>query len=105
MTGALGVENEADDQRIVAAIIGQLICQLVAPQPCGLPGAQIVKHHADHIRPLSRNRNEFEVLQDDTSEWEVSPGHVPPISERARDQCYRSADLCRGTPGGKSSPA
>ena len=67
-------------------VVGRPIAQLVAPQPRGLPGAQIVKHPADHIRPFSWSRNEFEVLQDDASEWKISPGHGRPISAPAYDQ-------------------
>jgi hypothetical protein len=54
------VRDKADDQRIWSRVVWRPIAELVPPQPSGLPGAQIVKHH---IRPLSWPRNELEIPQ------------------------------------------
>ena len=67
MTDAFGIENKTNDQRI-SIIVGQLVIQLIAPQPSGLPGAQVVKHHADHVGSLTSSRDKLKVLQDDTRE-------------------------------------
>jgi hypothetical protein len=37
-----------------------------APQPSGLPGAQIVEYPAEHIWPFTGSGDEFKVLENDT---------------------------------------
>ena len=41
---------------------------MIAPQPGGLPGAQIVEHHADHVGSFTWNRDKLKVLQNDARE-------------------------------------
>src|SRR6516165_372014 len=120
MTDAFGIENKTNDQRI-SIIVGQLVIQLIAPQPSGLPGAQVVKHHADHVGSLTSSRDKLKVLQDDTREPReqlveqlaraqilleqtieqidvVSPCHGQPTFALVCDRCRRSASPCRETP-------
>jgi len=57
-----------------------MLAELVAPQPECLPGAQLARHQADHVRVLSRLRNEFEIMQPYFFERQINRSHGQPTS-------------------------
>src|SRR6516164_4469593 len=94
MTGSFGIENKTNGQRIRSVVVGQLVIQLIAPQAGGLPGAQIVKHHADHIWPFSWNGDKLEILQDDASKGEISSGHDLPAFALPSRPAHFCTNMC-----------
>ena len=77
---ALGVGDEANEQRAAVGAIWRLLAELVAPQPERLPRAQLMRYEADDIGTLSRLRDELEVVQPDFVEGQLSRSHGRPTS-------------------------
>jgi hypothetical protein len=74
VAGALGIGNEADEQHAAIGSIGRLLAELVAPKPEGPPGAQFVRYQADDIGVFTWLGDEFEVVEPDFFEGQVSVG-------------------------------
>jgi hypothetical protein len=80
MAGAFGVGDEADKQNPGIGPTGRIWTEPVPPQTKRLPGAQLVRCHADDVGVFAWLRYKLEIMQPDLIERQLTRSHVLPTS-------------------------